>query len=305
MAVEHAGLVGLRKTLGMSRYLTATLAVIALAATAASGVSASGPAVTKVAYVAPVDANGDPVEGLTITRTVHGHCFPGSDSVPGPTYRCFFGNYIEDPCWADVTDPGSVLCMTQPWSKTAVRLYASNLEYSAEPVPPSPTIPGEWNSATGKNALRSKAPTTSTEDGSSTTAAVSTTSGACCCAKCTSRGRCGASTARSGTAKSTCPADACRFVWRGTAVLSPARPASEQRAGRCRCRPWPDRGAGAGTEQHHSGVGGPEFPVSAAGGELVEAKTPPTTARNMGTSARPRALTATSRTSLPDVSTSL
>ena len=98
-------------------------------------------AATRVIYVAPVDANGDSVEGLTITRTVHGHCFPGSDSVPGPTYRCFFGNYIEDPCWADVTDPGSVLCMTQPWSKTAVRLYASNLEYSAEPVPRSLNYP--------------------------------------------------------------------------------------------------------------------------------------------------------------------
>lgn len=111
----------------------AALAVLASCATAQ--------AVTSVVYVAPVDANGDPVEGLTITRTVHGHCEPGSDSVPGPTYRCFFGNYIADPCWVDATDPGSVLCMTQPWSKTVVRVYVIELEPSSEPVPKGLSYP--------------------------------------------------------------------------------------------------------------------------------------------------------------------
>lgn len=114
---------------------------------------ATANAATKVNYVAPVDANGDPIEGLTITRTVRGHCETGSDSVPGPTYRCFFGNYIEDPCWADVTNPGSVLCMTQPWSNTAVRIYTSDLEYSAAPVPRRLGYPWGVELADGERCL--------------------------------------------------------------------------------------------------------------------------------------------------------
>ena len=113
----------------------------------------AGEAATSVVYVAPVDANGDPVEGLAITRTVHGHCEPGSDSVPGPTYRCFFGNYIADPCWVDATTPGSVLCMTQPWAKTAIRLFGSILEYSFEPVPKRLNYPWGVELSTGERCV--------------------------------------------------------------------------------------------------------------------------------------------------------
>src|SRR5438552_2712276 len=100
--------------------------VIGAVVAAVAGCS-SAYAATRVIYVAPVDASGDQVEGLTIARTVHGHCEPGSDSVSGPTYRCFFGNFIEDPCWADVAVAGSVLCMTQPWTTTIVRIYVTEL----------------------------------------------------------------------------------------------------------------------------------------------------------------------------------
>ncbi len=110
--------------------------IIALGAALAVLTScAAAEAATKVIYVAPVDVNGDPVEGLTVTRTVHGHCNIGSDSVAGPTYRCFFGNYVEDPCWADVTDPGSVLCLTQPWAKSVIRIYVPTLESDSYPLP--------------------------------------------------------------------------------------------------------------------------------------------------------------------------
>lgn len=104
-------------------------------------------------YVAPVDASGDQVEGLTIARTVHGHCEPGSDSVPGPTYRCFFGNFIEDPCWADAVVAGSVLCMTQPWSTTLVRIYVTELEPSTYPVPKSLSYPWGVELTTGEKCV--------------------------------------------------------------------------------------------------------------------------------------------------------
>jgi hypothetical protein len=110
-------------------------------------------AATRTIYVAPVDANGDQVEGLTVARTVHGECHPGSDSVPGPTYRCFFGNFIQDPCWVDVAVAGSVLCMTQPWTNTAVRVYVNELEPSTESVPTNLSYPWGVELTTGEKCI--------------------------------------------------------------------------------------------------------------------------------------------------------
>lgn len=113
----------------------------------------SARAATKVIYVAPVDRNGDQVEGLTVARTVHGHCEPGSDSVPGPTYRCFFGNVIEDPCWADAAVAGSVLCLTQPWSTTVMRIDVNELEPPLGPVPKGLSYPWGVELTTGERCL--------------------------------------------------------------------------------------------------------------------------------------------------------
>src|SRR6202000_1896137 len=82
---------------------------------------------TRGGYVGPVDATGDQLSGVTVARTVHGHCAPGSDAVPGPTYRCFTRNFIEDPCWADAAVAGSVLCMAQPWATSIVRVDVEEL----------------------------------------------------------------------------------------------------------------------------------------------------------------------------------
>jgi hypothetical protein len=129
-----------------------TIAICAVLVVAlASGSSAN--AATRIVYVAPVDAAGDQVEAVTVTRTVHGQCEPGSDSVPGPTYRCFFGNFIEDPCWADAAVAGSVLCMTQPWSTTAVRIYVDELEPSSDPVPTSLDYPWGVELTTGEKCV--------------------------------------------------------------------------------------------------------------------------------------------------------
>jgi hypothetical protein len=127
------------------------MGLIVVAIVLLSGSSAY--AATRVIYVAPVDANGDQVEGRSVARTVHGHCELGSDAVPGPTYRCFFGNFIEDPCWADAALPGSVLCMTQPWSTTLVRIYVDELEPTTYPVPKSLGYPWGVELTTGEKCI--------------------------------------------------------------------------------------------------------------------------------------------------------
>lgn len=113
----------------------------------------SAHAATWVLYVAPVDSNGDQVEGVTVARTVRGHCEPGSDAVAGPTYRCFFANFIADPCWADAAVAGSVLCMTQPWSTTALRIDLTELEPTVESVPRSLSYPWGVELTNGERCL--------------------------------------------------------------------------------------------------------------------------------------------------------
>ena len=132
--------------------VTAVTALLACSPSPAIPASSAATS-TRVIHVAPVDTNSDPVDGLIITRAVHGHCSPGSDSVPGPTYRCFFGNFIADPCWADESDVGSVLCMTQPWTKTAIRVYVPTLEPTAEAVPKSLNYPWGVELTDGEKCL--------------------------------------------------------------------------------------------------------------------------------------------------------
>jgi hypothetical protein len=130
-----------------------TVVIGAVLAAALASCSSSAYATTRVIYVAPVDANGDQMEGFTVARTAHGHCAPGSDSVPGPTYRCFFGNYVVDPCWADNAVAGSLLCMTQPWAKSLTRIDVDELEGTTEPVPTSTSYPWGVELTTGEKCV--------------------------------------------------------------------------------------------------------------------------------------------------------
>ncbi len=120
---------------------------------AAARASSAPSTPTRVLYVAPIDANGDLAEGFSVARTTHGECHPGSDAVPGPTYRCFTGNFIEDPCWADSAVPGSVLCLTQPWAKSVTRVDVNELEPNNEPVPKSLSYPWGVELTTGEKCL--------------------------------------------------------------------------------------------------------------------------------------------------------
>lgn len=52
-------------------------------------------------------------------------------------YRCFFGNYVIDPCWAadyNSTPTRTVLCMPLPWSRDVVRLDTNGLPRPSGPV---------------------------------------------------------------------------------------------------------------------------------------------------------------------------
>ncbi len=138
----------------MSRYFVATLAVIGLAATAVPDVPASDTTATKVLYVAPVNRSGHPLADVRIIIDVRGTCEPGSDSVPGPVYRCFdAGNSILDPCWADRGHAGSVLCMEEPWSQSVVELDTRRLPTSTQLVPRSLSYPWGVKLANGEKCL--------------------------------------------------------------------------------------------------------------------------------------------------------
>ncbi len=120
----------------------------------AAGAWASGSSATKVIYVAPVNRGGERLPGVRILLDVRGHCEPGSDSVPGPTYRCFEANSILDPCWADRAHAGSVLCMEEPWSATAVQLNTGRrLPASNYPVPKSLGYPWGVKLANGEECI--------------------------------------------------------------------------------------------------------------------------------------------------------
>ena len=151
---HHAERLALRHTSCMVRRRFLVVASIALVVTGALGASASGLSATKVIYVAPVNRSGQPVPGLRIFLDVRGHCEPGSDSVPGPTYRCFEANSILDPCWADRAQAGSVLCMEEPWSETVVQLDTGHrLPASNYPVPKSLGYPWGVKLANGEKCL--------------------------------------------------------------------------------------------------------------------------------------------------------
>lgn len=81
---------------------------------------------TRVAYGAPVNITGQPLPAITVSTATRGSCNFGSDVIVDvEVYRCFSGNGVYDPCWADTA--GGVLCMPAPWSTTAVNIPTSGI----------------------------------------------------------------------------------------------------------------------------------------------------------------------------------
>lgn len=97
---------------------------VALAPSSAEFPASTSAAQTRLINTRPVTVGSRPRAGLRIkVAAKRATCGAGSDSV-GNAYRCFAGNYVYDPCWADET-PGrapSVLCQAAPWQHTLIRL---------------------------------------------------------------------------------------------------------------------------------------------------------------------------------------
>lgn len=109
---------------------------------------------TKIMYVAPVNRHGVPLPGWRVTSRVRGTCDAGSDSVPGPVYRCFAGNSVLDPCWADRVEEGTVLCPVEPWSGELVKLTTTaGLPPSTQRVPASLGFPWAVQLSSGKRCV--------------------------------------------------------------------------------------------------------------------------------------------------------
>ena len=130
---------GTRRT---ARASVATLAVTAVVAVVAgllvaggpgpaAGADPGGPAdATHVVRLSPVTATGvmKPNWRVTLHRG-RGHCFAGSEAVGDGAYRCFSGNLVLDPCWAE-RGAGSrphVLCAASPWLRSAARVRLRHL----------------------------------------------------------------------------------------------------------------------------------------------------------------------------------
>jgi hypothetical protein len=82
-------------------------------------------AATVIAYAAPVDTVGRPVNGLKVTTSSSDCDVPsaGSDSVGDvEVYRCGPGL---DPCWYDAA--GGLLCMQTPWDTSALHPVAKDV----------------------------------------------------------------------------------------------------------------------------------------------------------------------------------
>ncbi len=113
----------------MTRTRSVLFALVAALALLGSGADASAaPAplssqtFTHQQRVRPVTAAGVDAPGYTVARTFHGAtCSPGSDQVRG-AYRCFAGNDIFDPCWAEAAAAPQVLCLLRPWAHVVYRL---------------------------------------------------------------------------------------------------------------------------------------------------------------------------------------
>jgi hypothetical protein len=97
----------------------------------------AGAATERVRY-SPFDADGTLRDGLSVNIGGLGECTTGSFFVVG-AFRCFEDNMIHDVCYRDDRDPEvpSLLCVKNPWARTAVRL-----QYLKEPDPSYGAKPG-------------------------------------------------------------------------------------------------------------------------------------------------------------------
>jgi hypothetical protein len=78
---------------------------------------------TRQVRISPVNGNAAPAGGFRVVASTAANatCEAGSEAI-GLAYRCFAGNAIYDPCWAEKATRPAVLCLPYPWARTDVRL---------------------------------------------------------------------------------------------------------------------------------------------------------------------------------------
>jgi hypothetical protein len=97
------------------------LASLLVACDASAGRSNARTATQQV-RLSPVTRNGAPADGFRVASTAaNATCEPGSEAI-GRAYRCFAGNAIYDPCWAEKAATPTVLCLPYPWARRDIKL---------------------------------------------------------------------------------------------------------------------------------------------------------------------------------------
>jgi hypothetical protein len=79
---------------------------------------------TQVVRWSPFDAAGA-VKRTLREKTIEGGCgdASGSETIGGVGYRCTFGHFLAQSCWAAGTGAtSSAICATTPWARTVLRL---------------------------------------------------------------------------------------------------------------------------------------------------------------------------------------
>jgi hypothetical protein len=76
---------------------------------------------TKAILYQAFTASGKPA--IRVTKTVHGFCWEGSlAAARNDAWRCQSGNELFDPCFSSSKAKGIVLCVSEPWTTSAVKI---------------------------------------------------------------------------------------------------------------------------------------------------------------------------------------
>ncbi len=111
-----------RLSAGTAPFPALILSLVILASLLAACASPGASTATQRVRVSPVTAAGAQAGRFRIASTAaNAMCEPGSEAI-GQAYRCFAGNAIYDPCWAEKATTPTVLCLPYPWSRSEVRL---------------------------------------------------------------------------------------------------------------------------------------------------------------------------------------
>jgi hypothetical protein len=97
------------------------LLIAALIAVASVSVALAGATRTQTHIYEAFTSAGSPA--IHVTKTVRGFCNGGSSAIDrDDAWRCFFGNFVVDPCFSSSAAKGVVLCPTDAWSSSGVEI---------------------------------------------------------------------------------------------------------------------------------------------------------------------------------------